>query len=217
MMAWLLDLDGTLVLTEEAHFEVHAEVLADRGLLLLEELKDQAIGTNDDLGFYRMLANAQGRQPSDEELLSWTVDKMERTARSFASQSIQQISGAAAFIDWLRSSQRKWGVVTSTKRDLAKIVWRQAGFGPEPDAFVCYEDTSHRKPDPSPYLLAAQQLAVEPSDCAIIEDSFPGIEAGRRACAAEVWAMATSHDATALREAGADHIVTSFAEVPRDD
>lgn len=75
------------------------------------------------------------------------------------------------------------------------------------------------KPHPDIFLHAAEQLGVEPTDCIVIEDSVGGVTAGRAAGATVVGLTAASHiqpghDAR-LRQAGADHVVASFAELDR--
>jgi beta-phosphoglucomutase-like phosphatase (HAD superfamily) len=42
-------------------------------------------------------------------------------------------------------------------------------------------DVSEGKPHPEPFLLAASQLGVHPSDCLALEDSFTGVRAAHAA------------------------------------
>ena len=75
------------------------------------------------------------------------------------------------------------------------------------------------KPHPDIFLYAADQLGVQPSDCIVIEDSVGGITAARAAGATAIGFTAAGHiqqghDAR-LREAGAGHVVASFAELDR--
>ena len=73
------------------------------------------------------------------------------------------------------------------------------------------------KPHPDIFLHAAEQLGVRPSDCIVIEDSVGGVTAARAAGSTAIGLTAASHikpgfDAK-LREAGADHVAASFAEL----
>ena len=75
------------------------------------------------------------------------------------------------------------------------------------------------KPYPDIFLHAAAQLGVQPSECVVVEDSIGGVTAARAAGALAIGLTAASHikpgfDAK-LREAGADHVVASFAELDR--
>jgi len=75
------------------------------------------------------------------------------------------------------------------------------------------------KPHPDIFLYAAKQIGVQPSDCIVIEDSVGGITAARAAGATAIGFTAAGHikpgfDAR-LREAGAEHVAASFAELDR--
>jgi sugar-phosphatase len=68
------------------------------------------------------------------------------------------------------------------------------------------------KPDPEGYLTAARRLGVDPAEAVVIEDSPPGIEAGRAAGAATVGVTST-HAAAEL--AAADVVIGTLEELPR--
>jgi HAD superfamily hydrolase (TIGR01509 family) len=75
------------------------------------------------------------------------------------------------------------------------------------------------KPHPDIFLHAAEQLGIKPADCIVIEDSVGGVTAGRAAGATVIGLTAAGHiqpghDAR-LKQAGADHVVASFAELDR--
>ena len=46
---------------------------------------------------------------------------------------------------------------------------------------ITADKITRSKPDPECYLLAARELQMEVDVCCVFEDSFSGIEAGRRA------------------------------------
>lgn len=67
--------------------------------------------------------------------------------------------------------------------------------------FSCYQ-LNRWKPDPAIYIHAAKTMGFHPTECLVVEDSLPGVEAGI-ASGATVYAYATnSHDKEALAEAG---------------
>ena len=55
-----------------------------------------------------------------------------------------------------------------------------------PALLVGAEDVVHGKPDPEPYLLAAERLGAAADDCIVVEDSIYGTAAGRAAGAAVI-------------------------------
>ena len=66
---------------------------------------------------------------------------------------------------------------------------------------------------PDAFLEAAQRLEAEPSRAVVVEDAIAGVEAGRAGRFGCVIGVDRSGHAQALREAGADVVVTSLAQV----
>jgi beta-phosphoglucomutase-like phosphatase (HAD superfamily) len=52
---------------------------------------------------------------------------------------------------------------------------------PDPPLLVTVEDVRAGKPDPEGFLLAAARLGVDPARCLVVEDTVPGVLAGRAA------------------------------------
>ncbi len=89
--------------------------------------------------------------------------------------------GAARLLRVLDELGLPWAVVTSADRTLATARLRAAGLPAPAGRLVTVEDTPRGKPDPAPYLAGAALLAADPKDCLVVEDSQPGIDAGRAA------------------------------------
>lgn len=90
-------------------------------------------------------------------------------------QDVEAIAGASAFLE--RLPAERWAVVTSAPRALAERRMAAAGL-PLPPVLITAEDVDRSKPAPDGYLLAAERLQVEISDCLVFEDAPAGIEAG---------------------------------------
>lgn len=74
----------------------------------------------------------------------------------------------------------RWAVVTSASQRVARHRLRSAGL-PLPALLVGAEDVEHGKPDPEPYLLAAEHLGLAAADCLVFEDAPAGISSALRA------------------------------------
>lgn len=70
-----------------------------------------------------------------------------------------------------------------------------------------------RGPAPEKFLEAAQQLDVKPDRSVVVEDAVSGVQAGRRGGFGLVVGVARKGDADALRENGADIVVTDLMEL----
>lgn len=74
-------------------------------------------------------------------------------------------------------------------------------------------EVERSKPAPDVYLLAARTMGVDPSRCAVIEDSPAGITAGV-AAGMTVFGYAARNDAQMLRAAGAHTTFTDMRDLP---
>jgi len=104
-------------------------------------------------------------------------------------EGVAAIAGAAKFLADLPAS--RWAVVTSANRPLAIDRLATAGLA-VPDILVGADEVVRGKPDPEGFLLAARLLGVSPERCLVIEDTPPGLRAGR-AAGMQLLAMATTY------------------------
>lgn len=99
-------------------------------------------------------------------------------------------------------------IATSATHDLARARLEAAGLG-IPDVMVSADDITHGKPDPEPFLLAAQRMGVDPAHCLVIEDAPSGLTSGRAAGCATLAVVSTHQE----HELSADLIVPDLSHV----
>ncbi len=78
-----------------------------------------------------------------------------------------------------------------------------------PDVVVTADQVTQGKPHPDPFLLAAERLGVDPSDCLVVEDAPMGLQAARVAGCATL-ALTTT---TPVADLVADAVVSTLADV----
>ena len=122
-------------------------------------------------------------------------------------EGLGRLPGAAELFQAIPADRR--AVVTSGGRALAEFRLASVGF-PAPRVLISADDVQRGKPAPDGYLLAAERLGVAPAECIVIEDTPPGIAAGR-AAGATVIAVATTFPAPELDRANV--VVPSLAAV----
>jgi len=81
----------------------------------------------------------------------------------------------------LRSRGVPVAVASSSPRERLERTLGRAGLLDAFDVVVAGDEVEHGKPAPDMFLLAAARLGVRPSACVVIEDSPPGVQAGRAA------------------------------------
>jgi len=121
--------------------------------------------------------------------------------------AVEAIPGARDLFASLPEHRR--AVVTSGTPPIATARLRTAGF-PLPRTLVTADDVPRGKPDPAPYLLAAQRLGLPPERCLAVEDAPAGIAsataAGCQVLAVTGTAPAEELAAAALTVDGLDRV-----------
>ncbi len=105
-----------------------------------------------------------------------------------------------------------WAIVTSGTRALVEGWLKVLGLA-HPEHLVVAEDVERGKPDPACYNLARARLGLaRDAPVLVLEDSPAGVQAGK-AAGGSVVALTTTHNATRVKEAGADWIVPDLRHV----
>ncbi len=174
MKAIIFDCDGTLVDSEMLSNEVLVEAVAEHGLNLSVDEATLAFRGGKMADCVAHLEALLGR-PLPEHFVPTLRS---RTADAFRTK-LQPITGALELIRWL--ADRSWPICVASSGPVEKIELSLSltGLSPffEGRIFSSY-DIGAWKPDPSLFLHAAKAMGVRPDDCAVVEDSLPGIRAG---------------------------------------
>jgi HAD superfamily hydrolase (TIGR01509 family) len=126
----------------------------------------------DDLG----LAPEPGRMAEAERLI------LRRTGELFR-DGLEWRPGAQEALRTVCDAGWPTALVTNTGRELTELALD--GIGREHfTVSVCGDEVPRGKPDPDPYLRAAELLGLDAADCLAVEDSPTGALAAERAGAA---------------------------------
>jgi HAD superfamily hydrolase (TIGR01509 family) len=79
-----------------------------------------------------------------------------------------------------------FAVVSGSTRDSVTRSLKTLGILDKFETLVCAGDYAKSKPDPEPFLMAAERLGVAPEDCLVFEDTEMGIQAATAAGMASV-------------------------------
>lgn len=116
------------------------------------------------------------------------------------------------YIGMLRNKGVRTAIVTSSDAiKMGYLFSQHPELEPLFDIVVNGSMVTRSKPDPEGYLKAAELIKCDITDCVVFEDSFQGLEAGRRS-GAKVCALATTNSAEQVKPL-ADIVINSFAEL----
>jgi HAD superfamily hydrolase (TIGR01509 family) len=166
----LLDMDGTLV-DSDGTIERSWRSWAREYGLDVEKVLAVAHG-------HPAIRTIRGLLPElDEEAVTAAARRQEDL--EYDAADVTAATGAHDLLAALERTGLPWAVVTTADDRLAAQRLKAAGI--EPPVLVTLDDVRAAKPDPEGYLRAAALLEVAPSACLVVEDSEPGLAAGRAA------------------------------------
>lgn len=112
----------------------------------------------------------------------------------------------------LRRHNIKIAVATSAGSKRARKVLRLAGIYKFFKVIVTEEDVTRHKPDPDPFLKAAEKLGVAPGRCIVFEDSPNGTLAAKRGGMKSV-ALLTKYTKRESFSDTANAIISDFSQI----
>jgi beta-phosphoglucomutase family hydrolase len=141
--------------------------------------------------------------------------KNELVLALISEQGVDAYEGSVCYVNAVREAGLRRAVVSASAN--TRAVLEAAGiadlFEVRIDGIVTAEQHLRGKPAPDSYLAAAKALDVDPGEAAVFEDALAGVAAGRAGRFGLVVGVDRVGQANALREHGADVVVSDLAEM----
>ena len=168
--ALLFDMDGLLVDTERTWFAVETEVMAGLGAPWGDEHQAALVGGPLEKSVQYMLDRADRPDVAPDQLAQALLEGMVRHLRA---GPVSWQPGAEGLLAQAAEAGVPCALVSSSLRPIVDAVL--AAIGTQHFAVtVSGDDVAQTKPNPDPYLLAADLLGVDPVWCVALEDSETG-------------------------------------------
>ncbi len=184
----IFDMDGVICHTNPYHSEAFRTFFSRRGFVPGdEEFAQHMFGKSNGYILSHFL-----KRTIDSEELRTLEDEKESLFREIYREKVTPIPGLMTFLGELKANGYKLGVATSAPFANLDMIVKALGLETLFDSVLASEDVTRHKPDPEVYLKTIRNLGLQPGNCAIFEDSFSGVTAGR-AAGAKVVGVLTSH------------------------
>ena len=207
-----MDFNGVIINDEPIQMRAYQEILAAEDIELTEEQYYESLGM-DDKTFVASAYERVGRTPETNKVLEITQKKSQKW-HDIVADELPLFENIENFVRKM-SKDFALGIVSMSGRADIRYVLERANLLDCFDVIVSSEDVSNCKPDPECYRIGFRELDLARtakghlpmihSECVVIEDSPPGVQAGR-AADLHVLGVTNTVSADKLREAGADWI-----------
>jgi beta-phosphoglucomutase family hydrolase len=153
--------------------------------------------------------------PSAETVHGLGNRKNEILLRRVREDGVEAYPGSVAFVRAVKDAGMPRAVVSSSAncRDVLIAAGIEDLFDARIDGLVAERDHLRGKPAPDTFLAGARALGLKPTTAAVFEDALAGVAAGRAGGFGFVVGVDRVGQAQALREHGADVVVTDLSEL----
>jgi beta-phosphoglucomutase len=216
--AVLFDFNGVIIDDERLQFKAYREALVPDGISLTEQEYFACLGMDD--GSFVRAAFERAHKNLTPVTFTSVLDRKFALHRQAIEDELPLVPGVVTLIKAL-SRRYDLAVVSMAGREEIDYVMNRAHIADAFAAVVSAEDAHACKPDPCCYQRAHDLLnqrrrerhlaSLSTRECLVIEDSPPGIEAGKRAGMRTLGVTNTVPEA-ALRSAGAEVVTASLAD-----
>ena len=212
--AIIFDVDGLIVDSEELYSRTYIETLEDYGKTIAREDYTAAVGIPVEENSAHAVKHFRLNTTPEAYCEAW-MDRFEVAISTPG--GIELMPGILELLDHVKD-RYPLGIASSTKRPrmtttLTNGLLPHIGVDSLDEMFsgiLSGSDVVHTKPAPDIYLLAAEQLGVDPKKCVVFEDSQAGVIAAK---SARMTAIAVPNFFTAHQDhSKADRILDSLAE-----
>jgi HAD superfamily hydrolase (TIGR01509 family) len=177
--AYLFDCDGTIADSMPLHYIAWSKALSEWNCIFSEEL-----------------FCAWGGMPVADIIsalnvkhsLRMPVEDVALRKEQLYFEILPQLKAVPEVLEHIeaRHGQIPFAVVSGSTRDSVTASLEALKILDRFETMVCAGDYTRSKPDPEPFLVAAQRLGIAPPDCLVFEDTNMGIQAATAAGMASV-------------------------------
>jgi HAD superfamily hydrolase (TIGR01509 family) len=201
--AFLFDLDGTIVITDDIYFDVWYKILSNYNIILNKEIFTKIIqGNNDKYVLDTLLKN-----------INISLIELSKLKDEFFIKSIDKmkiIDGIYDTINQIKSLGHKMCIVTNCNRNVANEIVKYINIDKSIDFIISCNDCINGKPHSEPYMKAILKYNISNNKTIILEDSKTGILSGKAINPKILIGIETFYDKNELKNYGVDLSIKNY-------
>jgi len=205
----IFDLDGTLTLTQNLHYQALHAVFEKYGIDYTQKEDQEKYSGKGSKYTCEQILKTSGKDSSATEIEKCAAAKKEAYDKIIEKSQINPVPGVGEFLKKARDAGIKLIVATGNKLEATRLLLDKAGIGAFFKDIVSQEAVKNQKPFPDIFLLAAEKMGFKPEECVVFEDAINGVtaaKAGKIPCVA----ITTGSPAEELIKAGAEMAVADY-------
>ncbi|WP_293982685.1 HAD family phosphatase [uncultured Clostridium sp.] len=205
----IFDLDGTLVDSMWVWRQIDVDYLKSKGHSLPENLNSEICHLS-----FTQTANYFKKRFNLSDSIETILDDWHNMAYNHYSKNVKLKDGVKEFLDKLKNNNVKIALATSNSVPLLEACLKNNGIYDYFDAITTTDEVPNGKNCPDVYLLAAEKININPSDCIVFEDILAAIN-GAKAANMTVVAVHDEHSSNELDEIikASDKYINSYFEL----
>ncbi len=172
LKAVIFDMDGVLIESEPLWEAAEITLLKSRGIEYDPLFREKVIGLNQIDSSKLIIREFGVKNCSPEEMIRQRIEIL----LGIYDKKLTMFEGSKALVEKIRESGFKTALASSSPMEVITYVLERFSLTKLFDAVVSGSCIQNGKPAPDIYLLAAEQLGVQPPECAAVEDSPIGVK-----------------------------------------
>lgn len=173
----IFDMDGLMFDTEKIAFISWKKAADNYGYDIDEEIFKKTIGVNLKRTIEIYMEHFGERFPVD----AIKDERFEVAENLISLNGVPVKAGLYELLEYLKGTDVKMAVATSTSRQRATALLKMAGIDTHFDYVLCGDEIVNSKPHPEIFLKVSEKLCCMPENCIVLEDSEVGIMAAHKA------------------------------------
>jgi beta-phosphoglucomutase-like phosphatase (HAD superfamily)/choline kinase len=201
--AFLFDLDGTLVISDDIYLEVWRNILKDYNIdITMDIFKKYIQGNNDKFVLNTLLSN-----------VSIDLADLSRLKDNGFIENIDHIliiDGVVENLSKIKKLGHKCCIVTNCNRRVADKIVDYLHIGEYIDFIIAGDECKYGKPNTEPYLKAIEKYNIPNNKCIIFEDSKTGLLSGKSVNPKYLIGLETLYDSVELKKYGVTSSIKNY-------